>query len=851
MEVILINRFYIKVLILFKKKILPLSFFCFSFFAIGQTKVSGRVYDTYAQPVAFANILFKNSTEGTITSDDGTFSLESNENYETLIVSYMGFKTKEIKILLNGVKNLKIILEEEGVSLGEIVVINKPKKALSKKENPAYKILKKIWANKTINNFKAPNAYQYKKYTTTELSLSNLDQEFLKQTLKKDYDSVIKIIKQDKDQKNFKLPIYWQEKLHAVYGSNILKKERVDIEAEREFGVNDKGFGLERIGKAFSEIDIYKNTISIFDKSFVSPISSDGYSVYHYVLSDSIVDKNNISYTIHFFPKKEGDLAMEGKFVVTNKSYAITDINMRINNKINLNFIHNLYIEKKYALINKSHYLPISDSYECEFSIVAKKDKEKRLGLKKEISFFDYVLDAQKETTFYNRDVTQYKPNQFKKEENYWDKHIPKNINVIGTKRIITDLKSNKRIKHITGIINTVSSGYINIFDQIQLGSLWTTFAINDIEGLRLRAGFRNFSSADDRFRTNTYIAYGTKDKNVKYGAEVKYLLTYKPRIIVGASYMNDYEQIGSRFLQEIDLLPYNFGNISLFARGENYTLSHTKRSSFVTDLAITKNLHIGVSGVHQNINTIMPNMFTISYKDILNNIQTSVKDFNTNISVIYSPKRNVFGYGVEQKYGKNLYAKTILKYGRGIKGIGGSNFNYDKLQFSHNQPFKIGKYGILKTNLELGKTFGTLPLPLLSPVVANQTYSLVSNTFSLLDYYDFVTDTYAAGHFEHHFEGFIINRIPLLKKTKLRLLSFFNGIYGDLSAKNYAINASTINYNTPKKVYYEYGFGFENIGYGNIRPLRIDFIWRSNFNDINGTKTPKFGVRININPKF
>jgi len=169
-----------------------------------------------------------------------------------------------------------------------------------------------------------------------------------------------------------------------------------------------------------------------------------------------------------------------------------------------------------------------------------------------------------------------------------------------------------------------------------------------------------------------------------------------------------------------------------------------------------------------------------------------------------------------------------------------------------YNYPISLGKVGVLNTTFGAGKTFEATPLSILTAVSSNQTYFLVPNTFALLDYYEFVADTYIESHIEHHFNGFILNRIPLLKKLKLRSLLTFRGVLGNISNKSKNINRSSIIYVAPsKKPYYEYGFGFENIGIGNVRPFRLDFIWRSNFKNFNGPINPKFGIRIGIKTLF
>ena len=121
-----------------------------------------------------------------------------------------------------------------------------------------------------------------------------------------------------------------------------------------------------------------------------------------------------------------------------------------------------------------------------------------------------------------------------------------------------------------------------------------------------------------------------------------------------------------------------------------------------------------------------------------------------------------------------------------------------------------------------------------------------------MLDFYDFTTDQYLALHLDHHFNGYILNRIPLIKKLKLREILFYRAVIGDISKDNIAINRSSINYNAPnQKIYAEYGFGIENIGIGNFKPVRVDFIWRTQFNNINGLIPPSFGLRFGFFPEF
>jgi len=107
----------------------------------------------------------------------------------------------------------------------------------------------------------------------------------------------------------------------------------------------------------------------------------------------------------------------------------------------------------------------------------------------------------------------------------------------------------------------------------------------------------------------------------------------------------------------------------------------------------------------------------------------------------------------------------------------------------------------------------------------------------------------------EHHFNGRLFSYVPLLKKLQLREIVFLRGVWGDISDSSIRMNASNINYLAPKDhIYYEYGFGIENIGLGNLRFFRIDFNWRGNYFDMpvmSGNKISKFGVKVGMQFTF
>ena len=84
-------------------------------------QIAGVITDSKGQPLPSANIVEKGTTNGVTTDFDGKFSITiSNEN-ATLVISYIGFDTQEIKI--NGESTINVMLKESAADLNEVVII--------------------------------------------------------------------------------------------------------------------------------------------------------------------------------------------------------------------------------------------------------------------------------------------------------------------------------------------------------------------------------------------------------------------------------------------------------------------------------------------------------------------------------------------------------------------------------------------------------------------------------------------------------------------------------------------------------------------------------------------------------
>ena len=88
---------------------------------VDQSQVTGTVVDEMGDPLPGASIVEKGTSNGTTSDFDGNFSLTLTDENGILVVSYVGFTTKEI--VINGQSNISIILQEDAAGLDEVVVV--------------------------------------------------------------------------------------------------------------------------------------------------------------------------------------------------------------------------------------------------------------------------------------------------------------------------------------------------------------------------------------------------------------------------------------------------------------------------------------------------------------------------------------------------------------------------------------------------------------------------------------------------------------------------------------------------------------------------------------------------------
>ena len=133
----------------------------------------------------------------------------------------------------------------------------------------------------------------------------------------------------------------------------------------------------------------------------------------------------------------------------------------------------------------------------------------------------------------------------------------------------------------------------------------------------------------------------------------------------------------------------------------------------------------------------------------------------------------------------------------------------------------------------------------------ANLSYIIQPQSYSLMNAVEFINDEYASWDLTYFMNGWIFNRVPLLKLLKWREVVSFRGMFGNLSSKNLPQNNPHLfafpegAYRMGKTPYMEASVGVENI----FKLLRVDYVWRLSYRD--HPNIDKRGVRISMHVTF
>ena len=818
--------------------------------AHAQYVIKGRITDaSNGDPIPFASVGLLGINAGTTTDFQGQYTLKTKVLSDSAFVSYVGYKRKVKKLdkkALN--QELDFQLEPSQSALKEVIVYSG--------ENPVFKILRKLLANREQNDRSRLSAYEYNSYTKMELDVDNISEKFRERKVMKDIEEAIKKFEKIAgDDGKMVIPTYISEAISKFYyrESPQRKKEIIQKTNIKGVGVKDGTLVSHLVGgNLVANYNSYQNYVGFFGKYFASPIGEGFKANYKYYLGDTVKVDGRVCYQIDYEPKNPMDLVFSGQVWIDTTSFALVQIDATVDKSANLNFIDKIKISQELEKTESGAWLPSKTRFLIDLEELTKGSAG--MLLKMYISNKDFVVNKPRPLDFY--DLTSEVAEDAKEPDpNFWKyaRHEPLSRQDIQASSLIDSVSNLPVVKTYIEIAEIVFSGFKR-FNDIEIGPYISSFAVNQQEGARFRLGFRTNANFDKNWIIRGNVGFGTKDLIPKYSAEIDYLFSKKKWTMAGIRHSYDIERVG--------LTPELIGDNKLFyafTRWGAFSGAFFRRES---EAFFTTEPSKGISFTSSFTTRSFDPLFWFQYRlnpELGKNspVQNYYQESFLTLEARFAKNETYIMNGNEKI---TLATKRIpvvtFKYQRGFKGFLGGDFDYERFTLKAYQTFRLGKIGRSDYTLQAGYTPSNLPAPLLFPHLGNETFFFVRSAFSTMNYFEFVSDQFVSLQYNHNFDGLFFNRIPLIKKLKWRFIASSNMVIGSQRAankdlmkdvnnplKSKFLNRYSFDSLEPGKPYVEAGYGIDNI----FKIFRIQAFHRLTYLDHGNPMNFRLMASINV----
>lgn len=825
------------------------------------TTVTGIITDANDKdPLPYVTLLFKGTNIVSRSDADGRFTISSSENHTQLQFSFVGYKTKVVDIKPRETQTITVQMESSATSLNEVVISGGKRPAYRNKNNPAVELIRQVIDHKNSNRMEAYDQVEYKQYEKMVFAMSNLSEKFKNKRIFRNYQFLFE--EQDSTKiggKNL-LPIFIQEKFSQNYFNKNPEKNKTIILGDKHVNydtplIDSKGLS-QYFERMYADVNIYDNNISLVSNQFLSPIADAAPTFYKFFITDTIKNHSPQLIELSFIPRNNTDMLFEGRIYITmDGHYAVQDAFLTVNKNINLNFVRDLEVKLTFEKNEANRYYLYKTNLLVDFGL----NQNKGGGFTGErvVTLTDYQINKKQPNEVYDGPKLVVVPEAEKRGNQFWLENRAETLsqNDLKIYSNVDTLKNMTSFKKTMDLVTLLFAGYKD-FGPFEVGPVNTFYSFNEVEGFRLRLGGRTTPALSKRYYFETYGAYGFNDEKWKYFLSGTYSLNNKsiysfPQNYLRASFQRDTKIPGQelQFVQEDNfLLSFKRGENNMMLYNDTYKFEFMKEyeNHFSYNLSFRK-------WSQKPGGTLFFNNFINNRAQVVDNLNTS----EITLALRYAPRERFYQGKIYRTPIIDKYPIFNLRYTAGLKGVFDSDYNYHKLTGSIEKRFYLSQLGYSDVTAEGGYTFGKVPFPLLTIHRANQSYAYQLNSYNLMNFLEFVSDHYASLNIDHNFNGFFFNKIPLLKKLKLRENASFKILYGGIRNENnpaldpslltFPVNQDGVSttHSLDREPYMEGSVGIGNI----FKLLRVDLVKR--FNYLDHPVVSEWGIRARVKFDF
>ncbi len=820
--------------------------------------LKGIVVDSVTrEPVPYVALLINRTGNGAMSDDKGTFYIKTSNRPDSLRVSVMGYTTKMIPLEGKNLSDLTIEIVPAGVRLNEVVVRPKKEK-YSKKNNPAVEFLERIRSARDLTDPRRNEYFNFDKYERLTMAINDFNQSEGSWSSKKfgflnDYVDISEISGKPI------LNISVREKTSTVNYRGSPHSEHEHVKGMRQEGVDDIANNQEGIRQAmedvFREIDIYENDVTLLQNRFVSPLSRIAADFYKFYLTDTLVVEQDTCIVLSFVPHTPQTWGFIGKLYVpkNDSTMFIKRVDLHLPHTINVNFIDGMTVSQTFEKATDGSRLKTKDDMIFELSVLPGAPK---MYVRRNTVYQNFSFEApDDDAVFKYAEYQVVDDNAYGQSEAFWadNRAVPLNKGESGIGEMMTKLRKQPLYYWSERALRLLVSGYVHTGNpsKFDYGPVNTSASYNTVEGLRLRTGGMTTANLSKRWFMRGYVAYGFRDKKVKYRGELEYSFHDKkyhsrefPIHSMRFTSLYDLDQLGQRYSNT------NADNIFLsLKRMEDVRVTYQRyqRLDYILELKNNFSVEAGVMFERQEATRWIP------FIDGFGRQFGHYNETSLELKLRYAPGEK-FYQGKTYRLPINLDAPVFeLTHTFAPGGMFGSKFTINRTELRYQQRWWLSAFGYIDAIIKGGHVWSSVPYMNLLLPNTNLSYTIQPESYTLMNPLEFINDSYASVDFTYWLNGLIFNRIPLLNKLKLREVVNFKGLWGHLSDRNdpsanqnlFVFPTDVLTRRMSNTPYMELSAGIDNI----FRVLRVDYVTRLSYRGTPGA--PDWGIRVALHFAF
>ncbi|MGB0524411.1 MAG: DUF5686 and carboxypeptidase regulatory-like domain-containing protein [Flammeovirgaceae bacterium] len=765
------------------------------------TKISGKVVDDKQAPMPFLTVFVKGSTIGTTTNSEGEYFLDLEPGDYQLVFRFVGYKTvvKTIQVG-NAPITLNVVMQQEALQLEGVEIS-------AEAENPAYEMIRQAQQKRKyyLNELKEYSCKVYikglQRITKAPKTILGVD---------------ITIPGAEDDSTNSGI-VYLSESV-SDFSYQVPNKKKERMISSKTSGRNN----------AFSwnsaldfDLNFYRANIEmgpLSERNFISPIAPTAMLYYDYEFKGDFKDGNVLVNKIKVIPKRKGLPAFSGYMYLQDSSWRIHSTELKVSKSLgNVNYVDSLLVKQVYLPVTQDQKLWVMGTqtfeYFFDFPLFKVKGDGYYIGI-----FSDYNVNPKFEENYFGAEISRIEDGANKKDSSYWDAARPIKLTEIEKEDYYKKdsiaiahesksyLDSMDRIRNKFKPINAITGyTYRNSYKKVNFSfpSLLENFQFNTIEGYNINLGIKasKFNQEKNKYISfNQQFRYGFSSNKLYYksifyrrfnginrrriqveaGKYVEQLNANRPitpfintlyTLLRERNYMKLFEKTYARFAYGQEL--FN----GLFIVSSLEYAHRTPLANTVTNQGIDRD---GIAFTSNN--PLTPNDNTLIFEEH----QAFMFDIRARIRF-----KQQYYLRPNLKYAsKSDYPTIYLYYQKAIKGIAGSDTDFDFFKVSVEDDVKLGLFGRSEFNVAYGGFLSDKTVPFVDYKHFMTTQTLFSNNllpafFNLSYYAQSTLDNFFEGHYEHHFNGFFFQKLPLFRKLKWQVVAGSHLLYTD-SFKDY-----------------------------------------------------------------